>query len=89
MILMAVGVFALSGVAYWMPKLKETVWGRSNAVFRTSLDFVAGMIVGVTLTHFVVDAGPWRLRAPSVRAYVAQRFGFLFETSRAPGPPSC
>ena len=41
----------------------------------------------ITVAHFVVDAGPWRLREPSVRAYVAQRFGFLFETSRAPRPP--
>jgi len=50
------------------------------------LDFLAGMSVGTTIAHFVVDAGAWRLSRPSARRYVTERFGFLFERGPARAP---
>lgn len=43
------------------------------------LDFLAGISLGLTVSHFVIDAGAWRLSRPSVRQYVTRRFAFLFE----------
>jgi hypothetical protein len=46
-------------------------WGRvGNAVF--------GAYLGVVMTHFVVDAGVWRMREPFQRRYMTERFRFLF-----------
>lgn len=45
----------------------------------TLIDFLAGIGLGTTIAHFVIDAGAWRLSQPSARHYVTQRFGFLFE----------
>ena len=52
-------------------------------MLKTSLDFALGMSLGCTLAHFVIDAGAWRLRQPSVRAYLTRRFGFLFDPTPA------
>jgi hypothetical protein len=45
----------------------------------TLLDFLVGAVFGGTLAHFVIDAGAWRLRSAAPRAYMAKRFGFIFE----------
>ena len=38
-----------------------------------------GVYVGVVMTHFVADAGIWRLREPFQRAYMKSKFHFVFE----------
>lgn len=36
-----------------------------------------GAVFGVTMAHFVIDAGMWRMRDPERRRYIASRFTFL------------
>jgi hypothetical protein len=47
---------------------------------------VFGLYLGVVMTHFVVDAGLWRLRQPFPRALVASRLPYLVAPV-APGRP--
>jgi hypothetical protein len=35
--------------------------------------------IGVTMSHFVPDAGIWRLREPFQRRYMRKRFFFIFD----------
>lgn len=50
--------------------LRQQLWGEFGAVL-----YAAGL--GVTMWHFVLDAGVWRLSEPTQRAYMAERFPFL------------
>jgi hypothetical protein len=36
-----------------------------------------GLYLGIVMTHFVLDAGVWRLSDPEQRKYMAERFEFL------------
>lgn len=50
---------------------------------RAWLDFpysyaVYGAFLGVVMTHFVLDAGIWRLREPFQRGYMREKFYFIF-----------
>lgn len=50
---------------------------------RAWLDFpysyaVYGAFLGVVMTHFVLDAGIWRLREPFQRSYMREKFHFIF-----------
>lgn len=38
---------------------------------------VFGVYLGIVMTHFVLDAGVWRLSEPFQRRYMAERFTFL------------
>ncbi len=68
-------LFGLAGAR--AAELKAVEWIGSQGVAAGVLDFAAGIGVGVTIAHFVVDAGAWRLSQPSARAYMTSRFGFL------------
>ena len=37
-----------------------------------------GLVVGVVMSHFIVDAGIWRLREPFQRGYMRRKFDFVF-----------
>lgn len=39
---------------------------------------IYGVFVGVVMSHFVLDAGIWRLREPFQRGYMRERFSFVF-----------
>lgn len=41
--------------------------------------FIFGMAVGTVMSHFVIDAGVWKLRHPFQRGYVRRAFPFIFE----------
>jgi hypothetical protein len=41
-------------------------------------DFVFGCYLGMVMSHFVVDAGLWRLRERFQREYLLRSFGFVF-----------
>jgi hypothetical protein len=45
--------------------------------WETTAGFLFGAYLGVVMTHFVLDAGVWRLSEPFQRRYMAERFGFL------------
>lgn len=64
--------------------LKTIEWVSSH--LGGTLDFVAGTTVGLTIAHFVIDAGAWRLSRPSPRAYMTKRFGFLLGNRRPESP---
>jgi hypothetical protein len=51
----------------------------ASVILTSVLDFLAGIGLGTTLAHFVVDAGAWKLSQPAARRYVRGRFAFLFE----------
>jgi hypothetical protein len=51
----------------------------SSPMLMHVIDFLAGIGLGTTVAHFVIDAGAWRLSQSSAKRYVAQRFGFLFQ----------
>jgi hypothetical protein len=74
-------LFGLAGAR--AADLKAIEWVGSNLVVARTIDFAAGIALGTTIAHFVIDAGAWRLSRPSARQYVTRRFGFLF--GRVPG----
>jgi hypothetical protein len=39
---------------------------------------VYGLFIGLVMTHFVLDAGIWRLREPFQRGYMRKKFDFVF-----------
>jgi hypothetical protein len=67
---------------YWA-KLKEFDLVRSSAILLKVMDFLFGAVLGTTMAHFVIDAGAWRLTRASTRAYVKNRFGFVFRDDAA------
>jgi hypothetical protein len=79
--LLKLGTFLLVvGFAFWrvgdlrqMEMVKDS-WGYSHAA-----DFLFGAVLGATMSHFVIDAGAWRLRMEKQRAYMSKRFYFLFD----------
>jgi len=38
-----------------------------------------GAFIGITMSHFVLDAGLWRLREPFQRRYMREKFRFVFD----------
>jgi hypothetical protein len=38
-----------------------------------------GAFIGITMSHFVLDAGLWRLREPFQRRYMREKFHFVFD----------
>jgi hypothetical protein len=38
-----------------------------------------GVFIGLVMTHFVYDAGIWRLREPFQRGYMRKKFAFVFD----------
>jgi hypothetical protein len=65
-------------IFYRLADLKEVGFIKHHLALARSLDFMIGAIVGATMAHFVVDAGVWRLSKAYPRAYMAGRFGFIF-----------
>jgi len=49
----------------------------ASANFDSGPLWTFGLAKGIVATHFVVDAGFWRLRDPEIRGFMATRFGFL------------
>lgn len=41
----------------------------------------AGAVLGVVMSHFVIDAGLWRMREPFQRSYIGKKFDFVFNRS--------
>jgi hypothetical protein len=66
--------FAFSRVG-WARELEAI---KSSVVFMRSLDFLVGAIFGLTMAHFLIDAGAWKLSMELQRNYITRRFNFLF-----------
>jgi hypothetical protein len=73
--------FAFSRVG-WAKDLEAI---KSSAVFMRSVDFLVGAIFGLTMAHFLIDAGAWKLSMELQRNYITRRFKFLFGQPAASG----
>ncbi|MGD9616898.1 MAG: hypothetical protein AB7H90_20170 [Alphaproteobacteria bacterium] len=49
-----------------------------QANYSMILNMVVAFLTGITMVHFVWDARIWRLRHPESRAWMRERFSFLF-----------
>jgi hypothetical protein len=84
MVTMAALLVLLGVVGYRAADLKAFAPAGSSPILTTAIDFLAGIGLGFTVAHFVIDAAAWRLGRASARRYVTERFGFLFR----PGSPA-
>lgn len=67
-------VACVAAGGYFLTFLRET--GPGDGPFNGLL---FGIAVGIVMSHFVVDAGIWKLRNAQSRAFVKDKFGFIFE----------
>ncbi|HEX8707277.1 MAG TPA: hypothetical protein VF723_03360 [Pyrinomonadaceae bacterium] len=68
------------GFAFWrVSYLKELEVVRGSRVYTGVADFLLGAVLGATMSHFVVDAGAWKLSMARQRAYITKRFKFIFD----------
>ena len=79
MVAVAVVFVLLVLVGYRAADVKAVSSVGASPILTTMIDLLAGIGLGTTIAHFVVDAGAWRLSRPSARQYVTRRFGFLFD----------
>jgi len=53
------------------------LWLVNNAAVYGSA--LTGVFIGLVATHFVLDAGIWKLREPFQRRYMREKFNFIFD----------
>jgi hypothetical protein len=68
--LLLLGVCCLVFGSLLLAMSHQELWGRVGKL-------VFGGYLGFVMTHFVVDAGIWRMREPLQRRYLSRRFAFL------------
>jgi hypothetical protein len=74
--LIKLGVIALCGGLFL-----DQLWSTPNLLDKPFGTAIYGALLGVTLSHFVIDAGVWRLREPFQRGYMREKFDFIFRRS--------
>lgn len=75
----------VAGLAFWrVGDLKQVEAIKSSWFYTGVADFLFGAVLGATMSHFVVDAGAWKLSMARQRAYISKRFDFIFD-KRASG----
>jgi hypothetical protein len=86
---MAILIFIL-GFMFWRVGQLKLIEVIKNSPFYSSVaDFLFGMVLGATMSHFVVDASAWKLSMAPQRAYISRRFDFLFAgRSQSPARPT-
>ena len=73
-------VIALVGGAALTLLADRALWGGMGK-------FIFGAYLGLVVSHFVIDAGVWKLREPFQRSYMRNAFNFVF-TRRPASPPT-
>lgn len=58
----------------WLPPMAVILVGYSLAIWS---GFGVAVLLGVSMTHFIVDAGVWKMRDPAQRAYITGRLPWL------------
>lgn len=66
--------------------LKDWEAVRGSALMTRAVDFLVGAVVGATMAHFVVDANAWKLSLAPQRAYISDRFRFIFNPAKLEKP---
>ena len=67
--LVTLSILTLGGAAL-LESMQRSIWGSLN-------EAIFGAYLALVITHFIVDAGVWRLREAAPRAYMRERFRFL------------
>lgn len=67
--LVTLSILTLGGAAL-LEFMQRSIWGSLN-------EAIFGAYLALVITHFIVDAGVWRLREATPRAYMRERFRFL------------
>lgn len=76
----------LGFVFYRGTDLKTIEFVASSGAMSKVADFIFGAILGATMSHFVIDAGAWKLSKPLQRMYMGKRFDFIFNRNSAVDP---
>ena len=64
------------GVVFSLPRhLSGTA---TDPSLKLLIDILAGGVLGATIAHFILDARVWKLSRPEARAYITQKFDFVF-----------
>ncbi|HYG83055.1 MAG TPA: hypothetical protein VD861_21845 [Pyrinomonadaceae bacterium] len=70
----------VAGLAFWrVGDLKQVELVKSSWLYTGVADFLFGAVLGATMSHFVIDAGAWKLSLARQRAYISKRFDFIFD----------
>jgi hypothetical protein len=69
--IIGLAVIALVGGSVLALMDDQSLWGAPSK-------FVFGCYLGLVMSHFVVDAGIWKLRDPFPRKYMGNAFAFVF-----------
>jgi hypothetical protein len=68
------------GFLFWrVGDLRQMEVIKSSRFYASAADFLFGAVLGATMSHFVVDASAWKLSMAAQRAYISNRFGFIFD----------
>ena len=71
------------GFAFWrIPYLLQLDFVKNGGFYAAAVNFLFGAVLGATMSHFVIDADAWKLSRQRQRAYIADRFNFVFDSSR-------
>ena len=73
--LAALAAFTILGGGIMRSLHEPSLWGSHGFA-------LLGVAFGITMWHFVLDAGVWRLSEPFQRSYMLERFGFLRGSAR-------
>lgn len=72
-------IIVVLGFVFWrIGDLKQMEIVKNNWIYSAGADFLFGSVLGATMSHFVVDAGAWKLSMAQQRAFVTKRFNFIF-----------
>jgi hypothetical protein len=75
-----VALLIFVGFAFWrVGDLRQMEIVKATWSYARAADFLFGAVLGATMSHFVVDAGAWRLRMAKQREYMSKRFYFVFD----------
>ncbi|HKQ51892.1 MAG TPA: hypothetical protein VJT74_05950 [Pyrinomonadaceae bacterium] len=73
-------LLVVAGLAFWrVGDLRQMELIKSSWFYAGVADFLFGAVLGATMSHFVIDAGAWKLSMARQRAYISKRFDFIFD----------
>ena len=75
---LAIFVFVVGFLFWRVGDLRQMEVIKSSRFYTSAADFLFGAVLGATMSHFVVDASAWKLSMAPQRAYIKERFDFLF-----------
>ena len=78
-----IGLMIVLGLVFYnVDTFRALDFVKSNVLLVRSFDFLFGAVLGVTMAHFVIDAGAWRLSRQPQREYMSKSFGFVLKPTK-------